>query len=75
MDAAGPSFRASGHHANSFCGLDTPAWDIPDGTPIDSCSLGLDDVPSLDVGANDEVPDFQSSQGRWKGHSQRKRHH
>ena len=31
----------------SFCGLDIPAWDIPEGFQVGSCSLGLDDVPSV----------------------------
>ena len=58
VDVAGPS----------FCGLDIPAWDIPEGFQVGSCSLGLDDVPS--VGADmfqtpKEVPEVQSERNRW----------
>ena len=61
------TFQAHGRPRDSFCGLDIPDWDIPEGFQIGSCSLGLDDVPS--VGADmfqtpEEVPDVQSGGSR-----------
>ena len=75
VDEVGPSFRASGQPKGSLCGLIDPGQDIPEGVPIDSCNLGLDDVPSCDadgVQVPDEVPDVQSKRG-WR--SQRRGSH
>ena len=52
---------------DSFYALDTPSWDIPEGFPIGSCSLGLDNVPSVDADlfqSPEEVPDVQSRRDR-----------
>ena len=54
------SVVVAGWPGDPFCGLDIPAWDIPEGFQVGSCSLGLDDVPS--VGADmfqtpEEVPE------------------
>ena len=63
----------TGRPGDSFCGLDIPAWDLLEGFQVGSCSLGLDDVPS--VGADmfqtpEEVPEVQSGRVR---RSQRRR--
>ena len=68
VDATGPSFRASRQPRGSFSGLADPGWDIPEGVPIGSCGLGLDDVPSVDADmfqTPEEVPDVQSRRDRW----------
>ena len=67
IDTTGLPFQAHGRPRDSFCGLDIPDWDLPEGFQIGSCSLGLDDVPS--VGADmfqtpEEVPDVQSGGSR-----------
>ena len=61
------SVDVAGRPGDPFCGLDIPAWDILEGFQVGSCSLGLDDVPS--VGADmfqtpEEVPEVQSGKNR-----------
>ena len=73
IDVASPSFWAFGRLVNSFCGLDIPAWDLPEGFQVGSCSLGLDDVPSVGIDmlqTPEEVPEVQSGRVR---RSQRRR--
>ena len=56
----------------SFRGLDEPTWDIPEGTPIDLYSLGLDDIVSFDMDAFQIPTEVQDVQGRRRWRSQRR---